>query len=221
MKYPLTDIAKNAAHNLLQAWLTGNVAQYFVISVSSEIGEGSGPTVFVHEGDLGDFECPPISTLWELMKFNMIDIRVEKLEYHSENWTVLLLQELRNAVESDFEVSEYFLTMNAVGTIIQGDLTLHPGAVMQSAAANVGNIQQTNEQLADELTMKLGQEFLRSQEELRQAIEQLRTSVEVNRPSKFGKIVLELGRCLEHGANTVGVINGITMVAKYLSQFPC
>jgi len=38
-------------------------------------------------------------------------------------WGILLLQELINAVENDFEVSHYFLTMNAVGNIIINSIT--------------------------------------------------------------------------------------------------
>ncbi len=81
------------------------------------------------------------------------------------------MQALRNAVENDFEVSDYFLAMNAVGTIVQGNLTLHPGAVMQSAASNTGSITQTNEQIADALTAALGEQFLQSQERVRQAVD--------------------------------------------------
>jgi hypothetical protein len=220
MKYPVTTEAKDAARRLVEGWKTGLVSQRIQVNIGHTMGEnrsivGREITVTVSEGVARDFEFPEYPSLWELAHFSLIDVTVRP-QQHSANWELLLLQELRNAVESDFEVSEYFLTMNAVGTIVQGNLTLHPGAIMQSAAANVGNIQQGVEQLADDLVAQLGQEFLLSNAELRQAIVNLRTVTEANKQSGIGKVIMELGRCLGHTANTATIAATLVKLAQFL-----
>lgn len=215
MKYPLTDTAKEAAKALVAGWDAGTIEQQFVVIISRY---ASGFDVFLHEGGQRDFKLPPLPSLLELAHFGLITVQRVLTGHSSENWEILLLQELRNAVESDFDVSEYFLTMNAVGTVVQGNLTLHAGSVFQSAATNTGAIQQSNEQLADTLTMQLGRDFLQTQKQLREAIDQLREAAEGEKPSRLGSVLLELGRCLSHGANAAQVIPAITAVSSALAQ---
>lgn len=214
MKYPLTDTAKEAAKCLVDGWDSGIIEQQLVLIISHYAG---GFDVFIHEGHHGDFETPPLPSFLELSHFGLINVQ-RLIREHDENWEILLLQELRNAVRNDFEVSEYFLTMNAVGTVVQGNLTMHAGSVFQSAATNTGTIQQSNEQLADALTMILGQEFLQTQSQLIEAIEQLRISAEAEKPSRSGRVILELGRCLSHGANAAQVLPAIAAISSALAQ---
>jgi hypothetical protein len=129
---------------------------------------------------------------------------------------ILLLQELRNAIMSDFEVSEYFLTLNAVGTIVQGDLTIHPWASWHSAAVNIGNIEQNVEQLADELIQQLGQDILQANAELVLAIEELRNTKPSNRRENLGKVIQELGRSLGHTANAVAVGTALIKLTQFI-----
>lgn len=215
MKYPLTDSAKEAAKCLVTGWDSGILEQQFLVMISRY---AAGSDTFIHEGSHGDFDIPPLPSLLELSHFGLINVQRFLKQHADENWEILLLQELRNSVNSDFEVSEYFLTMNAVGTVVQGNLTMHAGSVLQSAATNTGIIQQSNEQLADALTTVLGREYLQTQSQLLEAIEQLRASAEVEKPSRLGSILLELGRCLSHGANAAQVIPAVTAVSSALAQ---
>lgn len=216
MRYPLTDEAKNGAGLLVKSWDEGKISQHVVFDGYKEERNLDLVKLSAYKA-LEKFGYPHSGILLELAKYGLIEVKVNRGgDGNTKSVEVLLLQELRNAVENDFEVSEYFLTMNAVGTIVQGNLTMYPGAMLQSAASNLGSIQQSNEQIADTLTMTLGQQFVETQVELRDAINHLRASTEADRPSTLGKVVQELGRCLQHGANTTNVISGLAFVARFL-----
>ncbi len=214
MKYPMTEEAKQAASHLVNAWSSGELEQRFWIRM---IRDRDKANYSIYEGGRKDFPLPKPASLLELAAFDLVNTQREITQHSSEIWEILLMQELRNAVENDFEVSEYFLTMNAVGTIVQGDLNLQPGAVMQSAASNYGSIQQSNEQLADALTAKLGPQFVQSQDELRQAIEQLRIAVEAEKSPKLGKVMQELGRCIHLGASAAQLLPAIYLLTQALT----
>ena len=150
VKYPLTTEAKEAAKKLVEAWDEQKIDQYFVLSQINEekdkpIRAKSSRGVWSTE-----FEPPLIGVLLELSKFQLVSIDTEPefikyaegsgsfvrmVEAHRpKRWYVVLMQELRNAVENDFDVSDYFLTFNAVGTIITGDNVTFSGP-FQSAAS--------------------------------------------------------------------------------------
>lgn len=215
MKYPLTDRAKELARKLVDAWRTGQINQHLHLINVTGLADRTIRFSFMKVDPGVDLE----------LDFGMIkELSIYGLIYLSGSLgtgpiEVVLLQELRNAVETDFEVSEYFLTMNAVGTIVQGDLNMQPGSVLQSAASNTGNITQNAEQIADNLSAMLGEDFLQSQAELRAAIEALREATAANQASKLGRVVSELGRCLGHGANTAVVVGAISALAAHLQTF--
>jgi hypothetical protein len=213
VKYPLTEDAKQAARNLVQAWDSGEIQQRFIARFN---WRQTGKEFYIFDGGDKSFKLPNRESLLELALFGLLHIERVPKEHESENWEILMMQELRNAVDSDFEVSEYFLTLNAVGNIIINSAT----GPVQGVGYSTGKVTQNVEELADTLTTMLGQELLQSQAELREAIEQLRISAEADRPSKFGKVVLELGRCLEHGANAVTIISALATVSQFLSRLP-
>lgn len=130
------------------------------------------------------------------------------------------MQELRNAVDNDFEVSDYFLTINAVGTIIQDGAVVT--APFQSAVAPYGTISQSqtieNGELADKLINMLGTQFLDANKDLLAAINDFRVSVEGERQSKLGKLISQLGNSLQHGANAVVVTQALMYLAPFISQ---
>ncbi len=186
----------------------------------SVVGEGKFDIVTLsRERVLEKWGYPLAGVLFELSRYGLIDINCQ---YTSEGRMarieILLLQELRNAVESDFEVSDYFLTMNAVGTIVQGNLTIHPGGYLQSVASNTGNVTLNIQQFADNLVEVLGRPFLEDHAALRESIEELRYSDESNKKSRIGKVIGELGHCLEHGANAATVITAIAQLSTYLNN---
>lgn len=201
MKYPLTDKAKEEARQLVEWWDNGTIQQRIKVTIYEttdlEIVElESGQTL------------PPKSIWWELSKFNLVDM----VQTDTGKWDIYLLQELRNAVATDFEVSEYFLTLNAVGNIIINSTTGH----VQGTGYNTGISNMTIEAAADQLEEKLGAGFLAEQQALKEAIDALRIAVDSDRQSKLGKVISELGNCLQHGANTYAVTQALAALAPAL-----
>ena len=52
--------------------------------------------------------------------------------------------------------------------------------------------------------------------ELRDAIFALRETTETDKQSKLGKVISELGRCLQHGTNTTTLINVLGILGPFL-----
>ncbi|GIK64418.1 MAG: hypothetical protein BroJett018_22120 [Chloroflexota bacterium] len=203
MKYPLTEEAKTTARALVLAWEAGEIEQRTLLHAPEKIVNNRRRNFL----RIGNNEYLP-SSLKELSLFGLLVIENDR----GSNYNVLLLQELRNAVENDFEVSDYFLTMNAVGNIIVNSTT----GPVQGVGYNTGIVHQNVEQLADYMTASLGQAFLETQTDLKTAIEELRTAVGANQQSKLGKVISELGRCLQHGANTVAIVTALNAAAPFL-----
>lgn len=122
------------------------------------------------------------------------------------------MQELRNAVATDFEVSDYFLTMNAVGNIIINSTTGN----VQGVGLNTGTVHQSVEQIADNIAEILGQEILTANDDLSAAIDELRTATTANQQSATGKVISQLGRSLEHGANTITIVQALAVATPLL-----
>ena len=218
MKCPLTPEAKQLAKQLVNAWSNGDINQLFYL-IDTSAGHDKTLTVDFGRGLLRDdlkMELE-LGQFRELGTYGLIQLTTVR-NNQMERFEVVLLQELRNAVENDFEVSEYFLTMNAVGTIVQGNLTMSPGSTFQSAASNTGDIAQNLEQVADDLYKIFGEDFLQEQTELRQSIDDLRDTTDANNQSKLGKVVSELGRCLNHGANAATVGNALITLAPFVQH---
>jgi hypothetical protein len=222
MKYPLTDEAKQWAVRLVEAWKNGDISQYIEIDYDYEIGEeglaGSAVT-----GINFPFKLPGNNVFLELANFNLLNLNINWMSAggsYYPRYSVLLMQELFNAVESDFEVSEYFLTINAVGTIIQDGAVVT--APFQSAAVGYGSLSQTqtvkNSELADKLIQMLGPQFLESNREIVAAINEFRESIESDRQSKLGKVISQLGNSLQHGANAFVVYQALMYLTPFISQ---
>lgn len=207
MKYPLTETAKSAVREIVNAWNVGELEQKIVLAIIRGDDEET-PMIVNRRWGSGNFKSPSLATWWELSKFNLVAISGD------ENWQILLLQELRNAVENDFEVSDYFLTMNAVGNIIINSTT----GPVQGVGHNTGIVHQNVEQLADYMTATLGEDFLATQSALAEAVAELRTAIEADQQSKLGKVISELGNCLQHGANAAAVIGALNAAAPFLQR---
>jgi hypothetical protein len=204
MKYALTDTAKEAARYLVKAWEAGDIEQQLTITVYR--GDSEYRPNFVH-GATPDFKSPSFATWRELARFDLVEVEVGY-----ESWDILLLQELRNAVANDFEIPDSAGQGQTLNVNVQGDIN---GSLI--AALNIGEVNlSSNQQIADQLTSALGKGFLQGQDEIRKAIEELRQSIESERQSRVGKVISEFGRCLEHGANTVAVIEGIVRATPIL-----
>ncbi len=222
VKYPLTNATKNAAQYLFRCWDSNKIEQGFTLMETGESGEKRRNERRLSNGYgvlNDDFESPSLENLKELALFRLLDLDVTYAgnpQRPTPNWHILLLQELRNAVENDFQVSDYFLTFNAVGTIILGNPTI--SAPFQSGASIYGNVSQeiSSSELAQQLTEILGNELIQSNAELSAAIYELTNSIESERQSKLGKVVSELGRGLQHGANAYVVAQAIGFIGQVL-----
>jgi hypothetical protein len=204
LKYPLTENAKSVARALAEAWNKQDIEQMESFTLEFKSENNKNRSFISIKGQ----EFRPY-ILKELDLFGLI-----KVEQHKSAYTVFLLQELRNVVENDFEVSDYFLTMNAVGNIIVNSTT----GPVQGVGYNTGIVHQNVEQLADYMTASLGQAFLDTQTQLKSAIEDLRTAVEADQQSKLGKVISELGNCLQHGANAAAVVVALNAAAPFLQR---
>jgi hypothetical protein len=208
MKYPLTPEAKGLAKELVDAWTTKQLAQLFYLYDMTSMGNNTVDVRITlgrldHKLDLH----PDLAIIRELAIYGLIDVAKVR-DDRTERIEVTLLQELRNAVATDFDVSEFFLTLNAVGTIVHGDLTVQTGANYQSGASNLGDVQVT----------QLGTSFLESQADLKNAIDALRIANEADKQSKLGRVVSELGNSLQHTANATVVVGAIYTLAPYFMK---
>lgn len=206
MKYPLTDDAKAAARHIVSEWIAGSVEQELTITVmrgDDEVVPG------VDYGASDDFQSPSFAVWRELAKFDLVDLVRDE-----NSWDILLLQELRNAVATDFDVSDYFLTLNAVGNIIVNSTT----GPVQGIGINTGTVHQTVEQLADYMTATLGQDFLAANTELKSAIDDLRAATTADQQSALGKVISQLGNGLHLGSSTATIVQALLAAAPFLQR---
>jgi hypothetical protein len=216
LKYPLTELARVSAVNLVDAWRSGKVQQNFTVTDVTNIGS-THREIAVTIGSTRDFISPRIENLIELSRFNLITMNVS-LSSTGRTWEILLMQELINAVENDFAVSDYFLTTQAVGTIISSAGSITITGTVAGAASIYGNVSQTVNELAQHLRQELGDELLKHEPDLKLAIEELEVAVkQESRLSAAGKVILELGRVLQHTSNTLGAINAIGLLYNFFS----
>jgi hypothetical protein len=205
MKYPLTEQAKITARALVAAWEIGKIDQRDLLTASEKIVDNRRRSFI----SILDEDYLP-SSLRELSLFGLLVIENQQ----GSSYNVLLLQELRNAVATDFDVSDYFITLNAVGNIIVNSTT----GPVQGIGINTGTVHQTVEQLADYMTATLGQDFLAANAELKSAIDELRTAVTADQQSALGKVISQLGNGLQHGANAAAVVVALYAAAPFLQR---
>jgi hypothetical protein len=210
MKYPLTPETKKFAIELVNAWNTNEIDQLWSFVESTSDDMVLGVILFgIHDDS---------SLNVQIFRHNLSELALYGLVHMTpqsdDGWEILLLQELRNAVATDFEVSDYFLTMNAVGNIIINSQTGN----VQGVGYSAGDVTQTIEQLADELIEKLGDSFLRSQEGLHETILQLKVASVAEKRTLLGRIIQQLGKSLEHGAYAGAIITALPIVQTALQR---
>jgi hypothetical protein len=215
MKYPLTPKAQEEARRLVEKWDADQLDQYMVVSSGDADNERVEIASLSARRVLEEIGFPLAGVLFELSKFGLIDVQCTfDSSGHMTRIAILLLEELRNAVANDFEVSDYFLTLNAVGNVIVNSTT----GPVQGVGINSGIVRQNIEQVADDLVATLGQEFIRTQVALKDAIDALRTATVADQQSRLGKVISELGRCLQDGANAATVVGALTIAIPFLQK---
>lgn len=209
VKYPLTNEAKKAAQTLIRAWSKGEIQQvcrYEVYHWTHGKVVSKDVRIDLHKG-----------VMMELAHYQLVEMQPISGGPGDERnaWELLLLQELIDAVNSDFQVSDFYLTTTAVGTIIAGDAIFHGS--YQSAASIHGDNIQTVEQLSRALQEQLGT-LLETETELRTAVEALSSTAKPEQLSTIGAVIMELGRCLQHGSNAAMILSALPLLTQYLQQ---
>ena len=220
VQYPLTPKAKETARLLVEAWDQGHFEQTFSLTEVTAGNANKREFIFYFGRNDKNLPVPDFSIIREFEQYGLafVDVSSRPTGPSGRSYTttieVTLLQELRNAVENNFEVSDYFLTLNAVGTIVHGDLVLGENALFQSSASISGNITQI-QKIADDVENLVGPEIDQIPE-LKQALDELRTSDEPSRGKKLRLVMDELGRSLAHINNAGGAIKAIMMLGSTL-----
>jgi len=206
----LTPQAKDEARLLVAAWDTGKVSQKFTIVELYGDDQVLGTFVYSDSGH-SDFDAPPRALLSELAQLRLLQMMQTK----PDTWEILLLQELRDAVQNEFaRFRDVPITVTgAIGTFINGSLTMAEGAVFSSSA--YGDVTVTFQTLPEELVKLLGADALRP--EIASAIHALQSADEPTRLEKAGRVIEELGRGLAHLSNTGGALAAIALIARMLS----
>jgi hypothetical protein len=216
--YPLTPETKEIARMLVANHRRGQLNQLFdVMYMPYSHADGSYSMDVPLSNEILSFLT--VASLMELRQYQLV--RVDDLTHLQPEarglrlyaW-VTLLQELFSAVDNDFLVSDYFLTVNAVGTIVHGNLTIERDGVYQSAAGfNASNV--NVRKLVGDLRVAVGESAMAENPALVRAIEALENAPdEPTRREKLGEVVLELGRCMEHVSNFAGTLAAIGMFAR-------
>lgn len=216
LKYPLTPQAMQIASELVHCWDEGWLDQSFELSDKTAGSDNIREFIFSVGVFAGDkLPILRLGTIRELAEYKLIGIR-EKIssdKAFTRSLEITLLQELRNAVNNDFEVSDFFLTVTAIGTIIHGDVS---GSTIQGSASIYGGTVNII-QLTSQVEELVGEEILQANQDLRFAINELRQSIKDPEPTRFqklGKVIEELGRCLGHVSNTYGVLQAIALLSE-------
>lgn len=209
VKYPLTEEAQNLAKILVESWNEDHISQ--TLFYRSYPSPQTKPLIGKLWKVAGIEDVFAESVYKELSHYHLINIDIDG---------VILLQELRNAVENDFSVSDYYLTMNAVGTIIYGDATI--SAPFQSNAtinSQVSQIQEiTQSDITEKLLEGLGESFLKANQPIAEAIKSLKDEPEKSFKQKLGSVISELGNSMQHGANAYVVMQAIATIAPYIQN---
>lgn len=213
MNASLTGEAQKAARELAEIWQNSPNDQLWTLMELSSYGQISISMLkSLHSDKTYDVSR---AILFELRDCGLLFIRPGS----NGNLEVQLKQSLMLAVEQNFEIPIPSHKGNtAIGMLFQGDVTFGDNAVLQNAASNTGTINQSFQLLADHLTSVLRDEFLKTQVELKAAIDDLRTAVEADQQSKLGKVISELGNCLQHGANAAAVVVALNAAAPFLQR---
>lgn len=170
--YPLTPEAREAAKKLVTAWDEGKIGQELSVT---ELRSGGKVQATIIDG----IEQPPAkSTLIELSEFNLVRW-FEDGKFH-------LRQELRNAVNNDFRVSNYFNTSSDIETIVLA------------------------------LRELWGNNLLEEDQELFEALEELSEADEKSVGNKMGKLAEAMRRLLQDGNNAVGIIAGLRVILGFI-----
>lgn len=187
MKYDvLTDDAKKAAQRIASAWENGELNQYIELIIYRGDDQRKVQDILgAKDSFLSDI--PPLALWLELGKFNFLEIKKE-----GNGYNVLLMQELRNAVASDFNISDYYLPW--------------------------GSIAKSMDEVVGYLYFKLGDQLVESNAEIKEAIESLKTAPDSEKQSRIKRFMAALVRSMDTGSNAAAIITAMPGIATLLGE---
>lgn len=182
VKYPLSPEDKELATRLVEAWDSGILDRSFSIIEFRGGDRINGAVV----ADGSAFKTPPLSAYEPLAEYKLLT---------KDGSSILLLQELRNAVNNDFELTEYAIATQT-GLLVANEI----------------------KELSEQLRQVLGEDLLASNQSIAHAIQELSQVSEADKVSKAGNLIGQLGNSLGHINNTGGALQAILFLVKFLSQ---
>jgi hypothetical protein len=218
IKYPLTDPAKDAARDLVAAWDKHILPQTMLFGHYVQ-GKVAHPTFFDYQGSQIKYDnAPERGLLYELAHFNLLVLRTFR---DANTLEVVLMQELRNAVLSDFTVSEYFLTINSSGVLNMRGGTVNiadnatrptPRQLAQNNgyAAAAADITETLRELLGDL--------LNRREDMAAALNTLAVADEDAHYVAALGVIAALGRALNDGEDSESVMAALDTLTRHVGE---
>ena len=218
IKYPLTDEAKETARDLVAAWDERILPQTMLFGHYIQ-GKIAIPTFFDYQGTQINYDnAPERGLLYELSHFNLLILRTFR---DANTLEVVLMQELRNAVLSDFTVSEYFLTINSSGVLNMRGGTVHIAenatrATPRQLAQNNGNTAPA-EDVVETLRELLG-DLSTERDDLETALNTLAVADKDAHYVAAMSVIAALGRALNDGEDSDAVMTALDTLTRHVGD---
>ncbi len=198
LKYPLTMAAKVAARELVEAWDDDIVPQTMLFG-SHRHGKVAVPMFFDLQGNQINYnKAPERGMMFEYAQFGLITLRTFR---EANTLEVILLQALRDAVLSDFVVSDYFLTLNSSGVLnMNGGIINIVDAPTHRPATHSLTRPVSSDALADTIRATLGT-LPDDHDDLHAALDNLQRANNGNRSQALSATITALGRLLDQGTD--------------------
>lgn len=215
VKYPLTEEAKEAARGLVEAWNSGELQQLFYVYDVTSLGD-EAPEIITGLGATKLRSLPPLGILLELAQYGLLSLEPSPRSAKGDAWQILLLQELRNAVRSDFEVSDFFLTTTAVGNIIMNATVNAP---VQGVGQALAPVTQNVELIVGEIKAMLGERFIEEHPDIERALKEFDDAPAEQLPNKGRRLIKSLAEVLQGVEQAAGVLQAIIFLSQFLQPY--
>jgi len=214
IRYPLTDEAKAGARDLVEGWNDGVLPQTLLFGHHQQ-GKKMVPMFYDLTGNQINFnKAPQRGAMFELAQFNLVMLRTFP---EATTLEVIFMQELRNAVASDFVVSEYFLTLNSAGVLnIGGTVNIADAGARLMPTRTIQHIgEESNEGLALLLREQLGPLPMEN-DDLDEALLALEIADDADGRGPTLDLLTLLGRLLNRGEHEGRVMEAVDTITRHM-----
>ncbi|MEO0564945.1 MAG: hypothetical protein AAF125_22760 [Chloroflexota bacterium] len=213
IQYPITPEAKSAARKLVAAWDDGTIPQTVLFGHYTQ-GKISYPMFFDLQGNTINYDdAPERGQLFEYAHFNLVSLRTFR---DASTLEVILLQALRDAVATDFRVSEYFLTLNAAGVVnMTGGTVNITDAATKLTAPNTSPLYEDSE-LVPTLYRVLD-DLPGQRDDLDTALTKLGAAEPNERSDHIPTVIAALGRALNDGdGQDPRIMEAVSLLTRHM-----